>query len=101
MGAAVNGLALSKLRPFGSGFLIFSDYCATRFGFAAHHGVSGHLHLHARFDRRRRGRADPSAGRTAGLAAGDARLDHAAARDANEVVEAWQVIMRLQHEPVA
>ena len=26
MGAAVNGLALSKLRPFGSGFLIFSDY---------------------------------------------------------------------------
>ena len=26
MGAAVNGLALSKLRAFGSGFLIFSDY---------------------------------------------------------------------------
>src|SRR5260370_35247076 len=26
MGAILNGLALSKLRPFGSGFLIFSDY---------------------------------------------------------------------------
>ncbi|MDI7065897.1 transketolase, partial [Klebsiella pneumoniae] len=26
MGAAVNGLALSNLRPFGSTFLIFSDY---------------------------------------------------------------------------
>ena len=26
MGAAVNGMALAKLRPFGSGFLIFSDY---------------------------------------------------------------------------
>jgi transketolase len=26
MGAIVNGLALSKIRPFGTGFLIFSDY---------------------------------------------------------------------------
>src|SRR5213079_1522671 len=26
MGAIVNGLSLSKIRPFGSGFLIFSDY---------------------------------------------------------------------------
>ena len=26
MGAAVNGLALSNLRPYGSTFLIFSDY---------------------------------------------------------------------------
>src|SRR3712207_8961746 len=26
MGAVINGLALCKVRPFGSGFLIFSDY---------------------------------------------------------------------------
>src|SRR5205085_3115748 len=26
MGAILNGLSLSKLRPYGSGFLIFSDY---------------------------------------------------------------------------
>ncbi len=26
MAAVCNGLALSKLRPYGSGFLIFSDY---------------------------------------------------------------------------
>src|SRR5262249_20364832 len=26
MGAILNGLAVSKIRPFGSGFLIFSDY---------------------------------------------------------------------------
>ena len=26
MGAIVNGMALTKLRPFGSGFFIFSDY---------------------------------------------------------------------------
>src|SRR5262249_5295392 len=29
MGAILNGLSLSKLRPFGSGFLIFSDYART------------------------------------------------------------------------
>ena len=27
MGAILNGMSLSKVRPFGSGFLIFSDYC--------------------------------------------------------------------------
>src|SRR5262249_35848166 len=26
MGSILNGLALSKVRPYGSGFLIFSDY---------------------------------------------------------------------------
>ena len=26
MGAVLNGLSLSKIRPYGSGFLIFSDY---------------------------------------------------------------------------
>src|SRR5207249_5081520 len=26
MGAILNGLSLSKVRPYGSGFLIFSDY---------------------------------------------------------------------------
>ena len=26
MGAVLNGLSLSKVRPYGSGFLIFSDY---------------------------------------------------------------------------
>jgi len=34
MGAILNGLALSKLRPFGSGFLIFSDYGEARSGSA-------------------------------------------------------------------
>ena len=27
MGAILNGLSLSKIRPFGATFLIFSDYC--------------------------------------------------------------------------
>jgi len=29
MGAILNGMSLSKLRPYGSGFLIFSDYGRT------------------------------------------------------------------------
>ena len=44
-----------------------------------HHGTSGHLDFHARFHRRRRRRPDASAGRTAGVAAGDSRPRHAAA----------------------
>ncbi len=37
------------------------------------HGDPGHLRLHARLDRRRRGRADPPAGRATAVAAGDPR----------------------------
>ncbi len=44
------------------------------------HGDPGHLHLHARLDRRRRGRPDAPAGRAARLAARDPGPDHAAAR---------------------
>ena len=40
------------------------------------HGDPGHLRLHARLDRRRRGRADAPADRAARLAAGDPRPDH-------------------------
>ena len=40
--------------------------------------TAGHLHLHARLDRRRRGRADAPADRAAGLAAGDPRPDRPA-----------------------
>ena len=43
-------------------------------------GTAGHLHLHARFDRRRRGRPHPPAGRAADFAARHSGSDHAAAR---------------------
>ena len=35
MGAILNGMALSKVRPYGSGFLIFSDYCKPSIRLAA------------------------------------------------------------------
>jgi transketolase len=47
MGAILNGLSLSKIRPFGSGLLIFSDTAARQSG-SRDHGDPGRLHLHAR-----------------------------------------------------
>ncbi len=91
MGAILNGMSTVKVRPYGAGFLIFSDYGRMPIRLAAHHGAAGHLRLHARLDRRRRGRADPSAHRAASLAAGDPRAAGDPPCDANEVVEAWKV----------
>ncbi len=43
-------------------------------------GAAGHLHLHARFDRRRRGWSDAPTGRAIGRAPQHSRPDHAASR---------------------
>ncbi len=51
MNAILNGMALTKVRGYGSGFLIFSDYAARGHSPGRDHGDSGHRHLHARFDR--------------------------------------------------
>ncbi len=75
MGAILNGMALVKVRAYGSGFLIFSDYARGAIRLSAHHGIAGHPHFHARLDRRGRRRSDPSAGRTARLVARDAWID--------------------------
>ena len=47
MGAILNGLALSKLRAYGSSFLIFSDYMKPADPLERADGAAGHLHLHA------------------------------------------------------
>ena len=99
MGAALNGMALSKVRPFGSGFLIFSDYCRPAIRLAAimevpvvyvftHDsiGVGEDGPTHQPIEQLISLRAIPN-------------LIVLRPGDANEVVEAWRVIMRLQHEP--
>ena len=73
MGAICNGMSLSKVRPFGAGFFIFSDYARGSHPAVRADGAAGHLHLHPRLDRRRRGRPDAPADRAARLAARDAR----------------------------
>ena len=102
MGAICNGMSLSKVRPFGAGFLIFSDYARGSDPAVRAHGAARHPRLHPRLDRRRRRRArrisrsssSPRCGRCPSLMV----LRPA---DANEVVEAWRVILPLQHQPVA
>ena len=66
-------VALSKLRPLWSTYLIFSDYARAADPPLGADGAAGDPPLHPRLDGRRRGRPDPPAGRAARLAAGDAR----------------------------
>ncbi len=79
MAAAVNGMSLSKVRPFGSGFLIFSDYLKPSLRLSGADGDPGYLCIHPRLHRSGRGRPHPSADRTIGDAALDSASDYPAA----------------------
>ena len=60
MGAIVNGLMLSGFRAYGAGFLIFSDYMKGVDPARGDHAHPVDVRVHARLDRRRRGRARPT-----------------------------------------
>ena len=61
MGAIVNGLVPARLRaPSASTFFIFSDYMKASVRLAALMRAPVDLRVHARLDRRRRGRARPT-----------------------------------------
>ena len=80
MGAIVNGMTLSKIRAYGSTFLIFTDYMKPAIRLSAHHGDSLDLDLHPRFHRRRRRRTHAPAHRATGHAASGSGSDDAAPR---------------------
>jgi transketolase len=99
MGSICNGLSLSKLRPFGSGFLIFSDYMKPpiRLGaimelpviYAFTHdsiGVGEDGPTHQPVEQLAALRSIPG-------------LIVLRPADANEVAEAWRVALGLKHEP--
>jgi transketolase len=99
MSAILNGMALTKVRPYGSGFLIFSDYCKPSIRLAAimeipviwiftHDsiGVGEDGPTHQPVEQLVSLRAIPG-------------LVTLRPCDANEVVEAWKVIMKMHHEP--
>ena len=75
MGAVLNGMALVKVRAFGSTFLIFSDYAKPAIRLGALDGTARDLRVHARFDRGRRGRSDAPACRASVGAPGYSRAD--------------------------
>ncbi len=101
MGAILNGISLSKLRPFGSTFLIFSDYArgAIRLSsimeipviFIFTHdsiGVGEDGPTHQPIEQLPSLRSIPG-------------LITIRPADANEVVESWRTIMQLRHQPAA
>lgn len=101
MGAIVNGLSLSKLRPYGATFFIFSDYARPAIR------LSALMELPSIFVLTHDAMGDGEDGPT------HQPIEHLASLraipgltllrpgDANEVVEAYRVIMQLRHRPAA
>jgi transketolase len=99
MGAIVNGLSLSKLRPFGATFFIFSDYARPAIR------LSALMELPTIFVFTHDAMGDGEDGPT------HQPIEHLASlraipglvtlrpADANEVVEAYRCIMQLRHKP--
>jgi transketolase len=99
MGAVVNGLALSKLRAFGAGFFIFSDYMREPIRLSALMEIpSIWIFTHDSIGVGEDGPTHQPVEQLASLRAIPGLLVVRPA-DANEVVEAWRVIMELKHEP--
>jgi transketolase len=101
MGAFVNGLSLSKIRPFGSTFLIFSDYMRAAIRLSALMEIPAiYIFTHDSIGVGEDGPTHQPIEQLASLRAIPGLITLRPG-DANEVVEAWRVIMQLQHEPVA
>lgn len=101
MAAILNGMSLIKVRPYGSGFLIFSDYArgAIRLGAIMELPVI-HIFTHDSIAVGEDGPTHQPVEHLPSLRAIPGLIVLRPA-DANEVVEAWRVIMTLHHEPVA
>jgi transketolase len=99
--AVANGLALSKLRAFQAGFLIFHDFQrgAVRLSALMELPVI-HIYTHDSIGVGEDGPTHQPVEHLASLRAMPGLIDVRPA-DANEVAEAWRVVMPLRHEPVA
>ncbi len=101
MAAFLNGMSLVKVRPFGSGFFIFSDYARPAIRIAAIMEIPTiHVFTHDSIGVGEDGPTHQPVEQLANLRAVPGLLTIRPA-DANEVVEAWRVLMHLKHEPVA
>jgi transketolase len=101
MGSILNGMSLTKLRPYGSGFLIFSDYARGAIRLSAIMEIPViHIFTH---DSIGVGEDGPTHQPVEHLASLRAMPGLIVLRpgDANEIAEAWRLIMELRHEPVA
>jgi transketolase len=101
MGSILNGMSLSKIRPYGSGFMIFSDYVRPAIRLSALMEIPViHIFTHDSIGVGEDGPTHQPIEQLASLRAIPGLITLRPA-DANEVAEAWRVIMQLRHEPVA
>jgi len=99
MSAIVNGMSLTKVRPFGATFFVFTDYMRGGLRLSALMGIPViYILTH---DSLGVGEDGPTHQPIEHLAMARATPGLITLRpaDANEVVEAWKVVMQLQHQP--
>ena len=99
MGSILNGLSHCKIRPYGSGFLIFSDYCrpAIRLGALMELPVI-YIFTHDSIGVGEDGPTHQPVEQLASLRAIPGLITLRPG-DSNEVIEAWRVIIQLRHQP--
>ena len=101
MGSVLNGLSLCKVRPFGAGFLIFSDYARPAIRLSSLMEIPTiHIFTHDSIGVGEDGPTHQPVEQLASLRAIPGLITIRPA-DANEVVEAWRVVMNLHHTPAA
>jgi transketolase len=99
MGAVLNGMALVKVRAFGSSFLIFSDYARPAIRLSALMELPVvYVFTHDSIGVGEDGPTHQPIEQVASLRAIPGLIVLRPA-DANETAEAWKVIMKLHHEP--
>jgi transketolase len=99
MSAVLNGMALTKVRGYGSGFLIFSDYARGAMRLSAIMEIPViYVFTHDSIGVGEDGPTHQPVEQLLSLRAIPGMIVLRPA-DANEVVEAWKVIMQLRHEP--
>ena len=97
--AIANGLALTKLRPFWSGFFIFSDYARPAIRLSALMEIPVvHVFTHDSIGVGQDGPTHQPVEQLASLRAMPGILVFRPA-DANEVVESWKIVAALKREP--
>jgi transketolase len=101
MASIMNGLSVSKVRPFGSTFFVFSDYLRPALRLSALMEIPTiYIFTHDSIGVGEDGPTHQPVEHLASLRAIPGLITLRPA-DAGEVVEAWKFIMQRQHEPVA
>ena len=96
---ALNGLSLSKLRPYGSGFMIFSDYGRAPIRLAAIMEIPViYIFTHDSIGVGEDGPTHQPVEQLSSLRAIPGLITLRPG-DANETLEAWRLVLQLHHEP--